>query len=156
MPTRWSNHVILVGAGHMTARLAAVLRSRGQRALVIEHDPENPLIAVLRAQGHQVLVADASQDRTLRLAGADRARTLLALTSQDARNLHIALIAKRLSARVNAWARIDSPPLAGHVTSTSAIRASSPLLMAARAFAQEAQRRVARPGQGIKGGSPPT
>jgi len=142
VPTRWTNHVILVGAGNMSARLAALLLERGQRALVIENDAENPLISVLRAQGHQVLVADATKEQTLRLAGADRARTLLAMTSEDARNLHVALIAKTLSQRSNVWARIDSPPLARHITRNSSIRASSPLLMAARAFAEEALTRA--------------
>jgi Trk K+ transport system NAD-binding subunit len=134
--------VILVGAGNMSVRLAGVLHERGQRALVIENDAENPLIVVLRAQGHQVLVADATKEQTLRLAGADRARTLLAMTNQDARNLHIALLAKRVSQRSTVWARIDSPPLALHITANSSIRASSPLLLAARAFAQEATTRA--------------
>ena len=114
----------------------------GDTALVIEHDAENPLITVLRAQGHQVLVADASKEQTLRLAGTERARALLAMTNQDARNLHIALIAKSLSRSAEVWARIDSPPLAHHVTANSSIRASSPLLLAARAFAEEALARA--------------
>jgi voltage-gated potassium channel Kch len=142
VPTRWTNHVVLVGAGHMSVRLARVLRERGQRTLVIEHDADNALIPVLRAAGHQVLVGDATKDQTLRLAGADRARTILVMTSEDARNLHIALIARSVSRDASVWARIDSPPLSAHVAQHSSIRASSPLLMAARAFAKEARHRA--------------
>jgi len=144
VPTRWQNHVILVGAGHMATRLAAVLCERGQRVLVVEKDPDNPLIVVLRAQGHQVLVADATKEQTLRLAGAERARSLLVMTERDARNLHVALVARRVSERPTVWARIDSPPLAQHVTEHSSIRASSPLLLAARAFAAEALERAGK------------
>jgi Trk K+ transport system NAD-binding subunit len=138
VPTRWTNHVVLIGAGHMSVRLARVLHERGQRTLVIEHDADNALIPVLRAGSHQVLVGDATKDQTLRLAGADRARTILVMTSEDARNLHIALIARSVSRDARIWARIDSPPLSAHITQHSSIRASSPLLMAARAFAKEA------------------
>jgi Trk K+ transport system NAD-binding subunit len=60
------------------------------------------------------------------------------MTDQDAKNLHVALVAKRLSERPTVWARIDSPPLAQHVTDKSSIQASSPLLLAARAFARKA------------------
>ncbi len=142
VPTRWSNHVILIGGGHMSARLAGILRERGQSAIIVEREADNPLVSVLRSLGHHVLVADATKEQTLRLAGADRARSLLVLTSQDARNLHIALIARGLS-QATVWARIDSSLLAHHVTTNSSIRAGSPLLMAARAFAEEAQRAAA-------------
>lgn len=142
LPTRWKNHVVLVGAGHMTARLAEALRNSGQHVLVVERDADNPLILALRANGHQVVVADATRDQTLRLAGVDRARAVLALTDQDAHNLHIALIARDLSAKAKVWARIDSPPLAEHVTAHASIGASSPLLLAAKAFAKEALART--------------
>jgi voltage-gated potassium channel Kch len=140
VPTRWSNHVVLVGAGNMSARLAGVLHGRGQRALVIEHDADNPLVRTLQSQGHQVLIADATNEASLRLAGADRACAIFVLTDQDARNLHIALVARSVSESATICARIDSPPLAHHVTANSSIRASSPVHAAARAFALEATR----------------
>lgn len=138
VPTRWSHHVVLVGAGNMSVRLADVLRTRGQRALVIEQNPESSQLSVLRAQGHQVLVADATNEPTLRLAGADRARAVLVLTSRDAVNLHIALVAQRIAERATIWARIDSSELARHVTEHSPIQAGSPLMMAAREFTRRA------------------
>lgn len=137
VPTRFANHVVLIGGGHMSARLASTLRSIGQRALIIEREADNPLLTVLRALGHHVLIGDATKEQTLQLAGAERARSILVLTSQDAHNLHIALIARSLS-RGRVWARIDSPLLAQHITENSSILAGSPLHMAARAFAQEA------------------
>ena len=140
VPTRWSNHVVLIGAGNMTVRLAGLLREREQRALVIEREAENPLIPVLRSDGHQVIVADATKEPTLRMAGVDRARAVLVLTSTDAENLHVALVVKSVSRDAVVWARIDSPPLARHVAESSAIRASSPLLIAARAFVERAVR----------------
>ncbi|HEX2678534.1 MAG TPA: NAD(P)-binding protein, partial [Polyangiales bacterium] len=133
-------HVVLIGAGNMSARLAGVLHGRGQRALVIENDADNPLVPVLQAHGHQVVIADASKEASLRLAGADRASTILVLTDRDSQNLHIALVARSLSEKATVCARIDSPALARHVGTHAAIRASSPLLAAARAFAEEATR----------------
>lgn len=146
LPTRWSNHVVLVGAGNMTARLAGLLHQRGQRAIVIERSADNPLIPVVRAQGHQVLVADATKEQILLLAGVDRARSLLVFTEVDAHNLHIALVGRSLSKHATICARIDSPSLSAHVTATSSILATSPLLVAARAFAEEALDRAARGG----------
>ena len=126
----------------MSARLAGILRERGQSAIIVEREADNPLVSVLRSLGHHVLVADATKEQTLRLAGADRARSLLVLTSQDARNLHIALMARGLS-QATGWARIDTSLRAHHVTTNSAIRAGSPLLMAARAFGDAPQRGAA-------------
>jgi voltage-gated potassium channel Kch len=100
----------------------------------------------VRAQGHQVLIADAAKEQSLLLAGVDRARSLLVLTEVEAHNLHIALVGRRISKHATICARIDSPTLSVHVTATSSILATSPLLMAARAFADEALGRAARAG----------
>ncbi|MDB4987977.1 MAG: hypothetical protein JWN04_3155 [Myxococcaceae bacterium] len=140
VPTRASGHVVIVGAGNMALRLAAMVAARGQRALIIEQQNDHPSLSALRSLGHHVIIADAAQEAALQLAGVERASSVLVLTERDAKNLHIALVARGLSAAATVWARIDSPHLAHHVTANGSISAGSPLLLAARAFAREATR----------------
>jgi voltage-gated potassium channel Kch len=142
VPTRWQDHVIIAGAGNMTLRVAQELRARDLRAIIIERDPDTRAVARLREDEHHVVIADATKDESLKLAGADRAAAILVLTDSDAYNLHISLLGRSLNARAKILARIDSPLLSKHISAHDGLDAVSPVELAAREFAQSVLRKL--------------
>jgi Trk K+ transport system NAD-binding subunit len=138
IPTKWRGHYVIAGAGNMTLRIAAQLLDKGMRVIVIERDGEARSLHALREAGHHVLVGDATKEETLSLAGGHGARGILALTDNDATNLHIALIARAQNRKASVVARIDSPLLCNHVAMDDTLTAFSPVALAAKAFADAA------------------
>jgi voltage-gated potassium channel Kch len=132
--TRLRGHVILAGAGHMTARIADLLRARGIRILVIEQDANARMLYALREARHRVLIGDATRAETLGLAGVTRALGVIALTDSDASNLQVALLARSQNSTAAVLARIDSPLLCDHIERDASVDAFSPVQLAAKAF----------------------
>lgn len=91
-----SGHVIVCGLGELGARAARSLRVAGHRVVAIEGLPARPTIATCREAGVIVLSGDPTDPETLRLAGVERARYLLAMTGDDDANAKIAIDARRL------------------------------------------------------------
>jgi voltage-gated potassium channel Kch len=138
IPTKWRGHYVIAGAGNMTVRVATQLSAKGVRVLVIERDSEARSLHALRTAGYHVLIGDATKEETLVLAGGHNARGIIALTDSDATNLHIALIARAQNSMSPVLARIDSPLLCNHIAQDDALRAFSPVTLAAKAFVDEA------------------
>ena len=135
IPTKWRGHFLIAGAGNMSVRVAALLRERNMRVIIIERDEETRSLHALRLAGHHVLIGDATREETLVLAGGHNSRGILALTDNDASNLQIALIARTHNTKVPVLARIDSPLLCQHIALDDTLTAFSPVAIAARAFA---------------------
>jgi voltage-gated potassium channel Kch len=135
IPTKWRGHVVIAGAGNMTVRVAALLRERQVRVIIIERDDETRSLHALRQAGHHVVIGDATREETLILAGGYKSRGVLALTDSDASNLQIALIARTQNAKAPVLARIDSPLLCQHIAQDDQLTAFSPIAVAASAFA---------------------
>lgn len=93
---RSSGHVIVCGLGDLGTRAARSLRAAGHHVVAIAPPSEASAIAVCRAGGIIVVIGDATDPETLRLAGVARARYLLALTGEDDANAKIAIDARRL------------------------------------------------------------
>ena len=135
IPTKWRGHFVIAGAGNMTVRVAALLREKEMRVIIIERDEETRSLHALRQAGHHVVIGDATREETLILAGGYKSRGILALTDSDASNLQIALIARTQNAKAPVLARIDSPLLCQHIAQDDQLTAFSPIAVAARAFA---------------------
>ena len=135
IPTKWRGHFVIAGAGNMTVRVAALLREKEMRVIIIERDEHTRSLHALRLAGHHVLIGDATREETLILAGGHKSRGILALTDNDASNLQIALIARTQNAKASVLARIDSPLLCQHIAQDDTLTAFSPIAVAARAFA---------------------
>lgn len=93
---RQKNHVIIAGLGTLGLAIARDLHGRGIPTVLVEKDP---VVAESVAwQLHLIVVlGDAKSADTLLHAGIDRARALLAVTSSDATNLEIGLMAATLA-----------------------------------------------------------
>ncbi len=77
-----SDHYIVCGYGRFGRRVADELRSRGEKFVVIDNSARLP-------EGTVAYQADATDEATLRGAGVERARGLLAALPSDADNVYI-------------------------------------------------------------------
>jgi Trk K+ transport system NAD-binding subunit len=129
-------HVVIAGAGNLGVRIAESLAAEGLRLVTIEARSESRNVSALRAAGHHVIVADATDGETLKLASLGSARLIIAVTDSDAMNLQIALHARAHCVPV--VMRVTSPELSAHVTARGDAIAFSPIVTAAEAFSQAA------------------
>ncbi len=96
-------HYIVCGFGRVGRAAAEELRRAEVPLVVVDRNPER-IERALRA-GLPALQADATQDATLREAGVERARGLIAALATDAENLFVILSAKTLNPMLNVAAR---------------------------------------------------
>lgn len=102
---RLRDHVIVCGFGGVGEHVTQELLKSGAAFVLIENDPERirqmeRLGDVLHIQG------DATEDETLRTAGIERARGLVAVMGEDKTNTFIVLTARSLNARLRIVARL--------------------------------------------------
>ncbi len=102
---KMTDHVIVCGWGRVGQSIARYLSNAGQQLVVIDRDPERlPEIPYPYVQG------DVTDDDTMRAAGIERARTLVAALDTDAANLYATLSGRTLRPDlfIIARARTDS------------------------------------------------
>ncbi len=134
---RGMGHALIVGAGNLGFRVAELLAPTVHHLVILERNPENRNIAALRLAGRHAIIADATNEEMLDLAGLDTAGVVLAVTDSDSVNLQIALHARERGIPV--IMRIVSPDLSAHVSERGEWVAFSPVLAAGEVFAQAAQ-----------------
>ena len=132
----WTDHAIVVGGGNIGYRVAALLRRRGMRVVMIERDGNSRHVLGARADGDHVIIADALSDGILELANATQAAAIVAVTNSDSVNLHIAIAARALCPDITIAMRVVSPVLSAHVTETQEAVALSPLAVTTDAFVE--------------------
>ena len=105
------DHVVVAGLGAKGFQLARAFREAGLRVVVIERDEQNPLVRSCRERHIPVLAGDASDERLLARARADRARHLVATCGDDGVNAQVALAARlvprRRSGALTAFVHLD-------------------------------------------------
>lgn len=97
-------HYIVCGFGRVGRAAAEELRRAGAPLVVVDRNPER-VERAMRA-GIPALNADSTRDETLREAGVERARGLIAALATDADNLFVILSAKTLNPMLNVAARV--------------------------------------------------
>jgi voltage-gated potassium channel len=90
-----SDHFIICGFGRVGQQVARDLRAAGARYVVIDPDPEN--LAKASGIGVRVIEGQASDDESLRRAGVERARAVIACVDSDAENIFITLTVRELN-----------------------------------------------------------
>jgi len=131
---RGHGHVVVAGGGNVGLRVAALLREKAYRVVVIERDGDSRHAGALRAAGHHVIVADATSDGVFDLAALESASAVLALTNSDAINLHIALLVRANHPDIPVVMRVVSSELSAHVSERQDAIAISPLAVAVDEF----------------------
>jgi len=94
MIEKLKGHIILCGYGRVGRGAADELRQAGVPFVVVDRNEERVERAI--KNGMLAVLADASRDETLRDAGVERARGLIATLASDADNLFVILSAKTL------------------------------------------------------------
>lgn len=133
-----SQHIILVGLGHLGYRVARDLSQMDHDLVVIERDPSVDLVASIKRMDITVLQEDASREMVLREAGVERAKAIVLCTQNDSLNLQIALKSRSLNPKIRVIVRIFDGEFAQALHDQFGFTAMSATGMAAPAFAAAA------------------
>jgi len=131
-------HYILCGYGRVGSTVARELVHAGHRVVVIDIEPAS--LGRAAADGHLVVQGDATTDATLRMAGIERARGLVATIDSDALNVYVTLSARAMSTRLFIVARANAEGSDAKLAQAGADRVVSPYTMAGRRIAELAVR----------------
>lgn len=110
-----SGHRIVCGLGGVGYRTLDQLVELGEEVVALESDSHNRFLRAARTQNIPVIVGDATVAEILRLANVDTAAALLAVTSDDAINLEIAITAKSMAPRLPVVVRIHDAKFARQI-----------------------------------------
>jgi len=138
---RMKNHVIVCGYGRTGKEIADQLKSERISTLIIEIDSSRKSEA--EEKGFNVLLADATMDETLLLAGVRNCRSLVVTLPSDAANLYVVLSAKALNDTCRLIARAANEEAANKLKLAGADAVVSPYVAAGRTMAASALRPIA-------------
>jgi voltage-gated potassium channel len=133
-----AGHYILCGYGRVGSTVARELVHAGHRLVVIDILASS--LERARSDGHLVVEGDATTDATLRTAGIERARGLVATIDSDALNVYVTLSARALNGGLFVVARANAEGSESKLVQAGANRVVSPYTMAGRRIAELATR----------------
>jgi voltage-gated potassium channel len=131
-------HAVLCGYGRVGSTVAGELVHKGVPFVVI--DVNAPSLERARAEGHLVVEGDATDDATLRAAGIEHARGLIATIDSDAQNVYVILSARALNPGLLIVGRASTPSAEEKLALAGADQIVSPYTMAGRRLANLATR----------------
>jgi Trk K+ transport system NAD-binding subunit len=135
-------HVVVVGLGHVGARVVAQLHDLGVPVVCIDSDQHARGVPLARQIGAPIVFGDASREDTLRAAYLSTCRALVAVTNNDVTNLEAALQARSMSQHLRVVLRLFDSDLAERVERNFGITISRSVpSLAAPAFAAAMLRR---------------
>jgi Trk K+ transport system NAD-binding subunit len=147
------DHVIVVGLGNVGYRTVAELERMDARVVAVEANPNSDLLGNVKLKT-PVIIGDAREADTLERAGIEHATAVIALTSSDAVNLSVGLLAHHMNPKVKTVIRTFDADLAHKVQQSleidvamSASRLAAPTFVGAALYpdvvaAYEAQGRL--------------
>ncbi len=137
LPTeRLEDHVVVVGMGNVGSQIMTQLDDLGLPLLAVDRRENAPGIQVARQRGIPVLIGDTTVEQTLQDIQIERARALVAVTSDDIVNLETALHARALRRDLRVVLRLFDGDFARRAQRRLDITASrSVAYLAAPAFA---------------------
>jgi voltage-gated potassium channel len=128
------NHFIVCGAGRVGTRVIREMAARGVDFVVIERAPA--VAERLLEQGYLVLMADATEEATLRAAGIDRAQGIVCAASSDPENLYTTLSARELNPHIYIVARANEETAEPRLRKAGANKVVSPTRIGSHQMAQ--------------------
>jgi voltage-gated potassium channel len=133
MIERLSGHYIVCGHGRVGEEIARELAAREVPFVVVEL--EQTALDRARSAGYLVLAGDATSEETLRAAGIERSRAVIAASESDLANTYITLTARSLKPDSFVVARASSPELEPKLKQAGASRVVSPYAIGGRRMA---------------------
>lgn len=117
-------HVVVIGLGNVGTRVMVQLRDLGLQVVAIDEDPNASGVRVAQERRIPVIRGDATQAETLRAARVANCRALVAVTSDDVKNLEAALHARAMSRGLRIVLRLFDGDLAALIQRRFTIAAS--------------------------------
>ncbi len=127
------NHVIICGYGRIGREIANQLQSKNIKLLILEKDPLVKKKA--EEKGFQVVLADATLDQSLLLAGIQKCRSIIVTLPTDADNLYVVLSARALNQTCKTIARAETEEASKKLTLAGANIVVSPYVAAGKTMA---------------------
>ncbi len=135
------HHYILCGYGRVGREVAAVFRGEGAPFVVV--DASEAAVAAAEDDGIPTIRGNATHNETLRQAGVERARGLIAASGSDSDNVVITLTASAINPGLNIVARADDAETSEKLTMAGAGRVVTPYRIGGRRMAFSAIRPMA-------------
>ncbi|MGH3735997.1 MAG: NAD-binding protein [Micromonosporaceae bacterium] len=129
------SHVVVVGLGNVGSRVLIQLHDLGLPVVAVERDEQAIGVRIANERRIPVVLGDATQEATLRAAKVDDCRALVAVTSDDVKNLEAALHARQLRPDLRVVLRLFDGELASRIQSHFGIESRSVSFLAAPSFA---------------------
>lgn len=126
-------HFVICGYGRVGREIAHELAIRDEAFVIIDRDEHT--LATAEHPRSVVVRGDATEEPTLRAAGIERARALIAAADSDVENTYIVLTARALNAGLFIVARAGSEPAERRLESAGADRVVSPYRIGGRRMA---------------------
>lgn len=98
---------LIIGGGRVGRALTTRLENRAENVILIDSDPET--VDALRADGFQVVEGDGTDVDSLRKAGIEEAKRVVATTADDETNLLVAQLSTTKFAVPDVVARVNTP-----------------------------------------------
>ena len=95
MASTYKDHTLVCGLGKVSTRVIRWILDLKEEVVVIESNPNNPLVEEVRSWGVPVIIADARRPEVLKKAGIEFAESIVPCTNDDLINLSVALEARR-------------------------------------------------------------
>lgn len=127
-------HFIICGAGRVGSHIIRDIERAGSPFVVIEKNAQK--VSALAERGVFVLVRDATLEETLREAGVERARGLVACLPDDAENVYVVLTARDLNRDLHIVARAVEEQAEAKLIRAGANRVVAPTLIGSHRMAQ--------------------
>lgn len=128
------HHFIICGVGRVGSRIIREMQRAGASFVAIESDGLK--VAELIEGGAHVLVRDATLEETLRDAGVERARGLVACLPDDADNVYVVLTARDLNRNLHIVARAVEEQAEAKLIRAGADRVVAPTIIGSQRMAQ--------------------
>ncbi|MFZ9887105.1 MAG: potassium channel family protein [Myxococcota bacterium] len=124
MAQTYTDHVVLLGLGHVGFRVLEELAAREVPVVVIEAADGGLFVEEARARGVPLLIGDARRESLLQEVGIGRAAALIACTDNDLVNLEAALDARQLNPTIRLVMRMFDQSMAQKIKGAFALDAT--------------------------------
>ena len=131
-------HYILCGYGRVGRTVARELVHAGRKVVVIDILPAS--LERARLDGFFEVEGDATEEKTLRTAGIERAHGLITTIDSDAHNVYVILSARAINPNLFVVARANAADSENRLVQAGANRVVSPYTMAGHRLAELATR----------------
>ena len=129
-----NDHTIVCGYGNMGELITNELAKRKKSFVIIDKDTNRA--STFKEKGYLYLIGNASDDEILKLAGIEKAKTLVCVVTNDAENVFITLSARTLNKDIEIISRLFDETTRPKLLKAGANKIISPYTQASHKIVQ--------------------